>query len=87
VAAEAVKRGVWLEINASPERLDLSGALVRTARAKGAKFTISTDAHHPKHLAGMRYGVLTARRGWLGPRDVMNTLPAAAFAEALRTRS
>ncbi len=65
MVAEAVKRGVWLEINASPERLDLNGALVRTAKAKGAKFTISTDSHHPKHLAGMRYGVVTARRGWL----------------------
>ncbi len=67
IVAEAVRRGVWLEINASPERLDLSGAMVRTAKAKGARFTISTDAHHPKHLANMRYGVLTARRGWLGP--------------------
>ena len=51
VVAEAVRRGVWLEINASPERLDLHGTLIRTAKAKGAKFTISTDAHHPKHLA------------------------------------
>jgi DNA polymerase (family 10) len=87
VAAEAVKRGVWLEINASPERLDLPGALVRTAKSKGAKFTISTDSHHPKHLAGIRWGVLTARRGWLGPNDVMNTRSAAEFAEALKTRT
>ena len=76
VVAEAVRRGVWLEINASPERLDLNGALIRTAKAKGARFTISTDAHHPKHLANMRYGVITARRGWLGPADILNTLPA-----------
>lgn len=87
VATEAAKRGVWLEINASPERLDLSGAMARAAKAKGAKFTISTDAHRPSHLAGMRYGVLTARRGWLGPNDILNTLPADRFAEALRTRS
>ena len=86
IVAEAVRRGVWLEINASPERLDLSGPMVRTARAKGARFTISTDAHHPKHLASMRYGVLTARRGWLGPDDVMNTLPADAFAAALQSK-
>jgi DNA polymerase (family 10) len=84
VAAEAVKRRVWLEINASPERLDLHGPLIRSAKAKGARFTISTDAHHPKHLAGMRYGVITARRGWLGPHDIMNTLPAAKFAAALK---
>ena len=86
IVAEAVRRGVWLEINASPERLDLNGTLVRTAKAKGARFTISTDAHHPSHLKSMRYGVLTARRGWLGPADILNTLPAAQFAAALQTR-
>jgi DNA polymerase (family 10) len=84
--SEAVRRGVWLEINASPERLDLSGPMVRQAKSKGARFTISTDAHHPKHLRSMRYGVVTARRGWLTAADVMNTLPAQRFTEALRTR-
>jgi len=79
-----VRRGVWFEINASPERLDLSGAMVRTAKSKGARFTISTDAHHPTHLDNMRYGVTTARRGWLGPADVMNTLPTEAFVAALK---
>jgi DNA polymerase (family 10) len=87
VAAEAARRGVWLEINASPERLDLSGPLIRAAKAKGARFTVSTDAHHPKHLAGMRYGVVTARRGWLEAGDILNTLRADRFAAALRTRS
>jgi DNA polymerase (family 10) len=82
-----VRRGVWLEINSSPERLDLNGALVRSAKAKGAKFVISTDAHHPKHLPGMRYGVTTARRGWLEPADILNTLPGDAFAAALRQKS
>lgn len=83
VAAEAARRGVWLEINASPERLDLYGPLLRTAKAKGCKFTISTDAHHPKHLLNMHYGVVTARRGWLTARDVMNTMPAEEFAKNL----
>jgi len=86
IVAEAVRRGVWLEINASPERLDLNAAMIRTAKSKGARFTISTDAHHPKHLNSMRYGVITARRGWLGPSDILNTLPADRFAAALRTR-
>jgi DNA polymerase (family 10) len=84
VAAEAVRRGVWLEINASPERLDLNAAHIRMAKSKGARFTISTDAHHPKHLSGIRYGVVTARRGWLTPADILNTLPADRFAEALK---
>jgi DNA polymerase (family 10) len=87
VVAEAVRRGVWLEINASPERLDLNSVMARSAKAKGARFTISTDAHHPNHLRSMRYGVVTARRGWLGPKDIMNTLPAADFAAALQKRS
>jgi DNA polymerase (family 10) len=87
VAAAAARRGVWLEINASPERLDLHGALIRSAKAKGARFTISTDAHHPKHLANMRYGVTTARRGWLGPMDILNTLAAADFAAAIHAKS
>jgi DNA polymerase (family 10) len=61
--------------------------LIRSAKSKGARFTISTDAHHPKNLAGMRYGIVTARRGWLGPADVMNTLPADRFAAALKEKS
>jgi DNA polymerase (family 10) len=83
VVAEAVKRGVMLEVNASPERLDLSGSMVRAAKAKGARFCINTDAHHPKHLDNMRYGVITARRGWLEKGDVLNTLPLAEFRAAI----
>jgi DNA polymerase (family 10) len=86
VAEAAVRRGVWLEVNASPERLDLYGPLIRAAKAKGAKFTISTDAHSPKNLAGIRYGIVTARRGWLGPSDVKNTLPLAEFEAELKKR-
>jgi DNA polymerase (family 10) len=84
VVDAAVRRGVWLEINASPERLDLGAHLIRTAKARGAKFIISTDAHHPKHLRSMRFGVITARRGWLAPADIMNTLPVEPFSAALR---
>ena len=85
VAAEAARRNVYLEINSSPERLDLSATLIRTAKAKGCKFVISTDAHHPKHLANLSYGVRMARRGWLAPGDIVNTLPADEFAKAIRT--
>jgi DNA polymerase (family 10) len=83
VVAEAVKRGVWLEVNSSPERLDLSANNIRAAKVKGAKFVVSTDSHHPKHLLNLRYGVLTARRGGLTPEDILNTASAPAFAEAL----
>src|SRR6266853_1637037 len=84
VATEAARRNVYLEINASPERLDLSATLIRTAKAKGCKFVISTDAHHPKHLANMSYGVRMARRGWLEAGDILNTLPADEFAKTIR---
>ena len=76
VIGEAVRRGVWLEVNASPERLDLSANHIRAAKAKGAQFIISTDAHHPKHLLNMRYGIATARRGGLTAQDVVNTRKA-----------
>ena len=84
IAIEAVKRGVAFEINASPERLDLSAPLIRIAKSKGAKFTIATDAHHPKHLHNMRYGVTMARRGWLTKDDVLNTRSAEGFAAAIK---
>jgi DNA polymerase (family X) len=87
VVDEAVKRGVWMEINSSPERLDLDGPAIRAAKAKGARFTISTDAHHPKQLANMRFGVVTARRGWLGADDILNTRPADELARALHRDS
>jgi DNA polymerase (family 10) len=83
VVDEAVRRGVWLEINASPERLDLNPTMLRHAKARGARFTISTDAHHPKHLLNMRYGVTMARRAWLGPEDILNTGQVEQFAQAL----
>jgi len=84
VVDAAVARGVWMEINASPERLDLDPNLIRTAKARGAKFVISTDAHHPSHLPFIRYGVTIARRGWLGPADIVNTLGLEPFAQAIR---
>jgi DNA polymerase (family 10) len=84
VVGEAVARRVYLEINASPERLDLHDTLLRAAKARGARFVISTDAHHPKHLDNMRYGVTMARRGWLEAPDVLNTLPLDQFAQSIR---
>jgi DNA polymerase (family 10) len=86
VAAEAARRKVWMEINASPERLDLHDTLLRQAKAKGVRFVIDTDSHHPKHLANMRYGVTMARRGWLEASDVVNTLPLKKFQDLLTHR-
>jgi DNA polymerase (family 10) len=88
VATQAAARGVWWEINASPERLDLPSHLVRAAKRLGCRFTISTDAHRASHLNNMRYGVLTGRRGWLERSDVLNTRKLTEFIAALtRTRT
>jgi DNA polymerase (family 10) len=84
VARRAAERHVFFEISAAPERLDLYDSLLRAAKARGARFIISTDAHHPAQLANMRYGVMMARRGWLEAPDVANTLPLDRFQEALR---
>ncbi|MDQ2711808.1 MAG: DNA polymerase/3'-5' exonuclease PolX [Acidobacteriota bacterium] len=83
IAAKASRRGIFLEINASPERLDLPPHLVRAAKRQGCRFTISTDAHRPSHLNNMPLGVITARRGWLEAADVVNTKPVSDFAALL----
>ena len=84
VASAAARRNVYLEINASPERLDLSGSMVRTAKGLGCKFAICTDAHQTKHLGiNMPFGILTARRGWLEAGDVLNALPLPEFEKAI----
>jgi DNA polymerase (family 10) len=83
IATQAAKRKVCFEVNASPERLDLPGPLIRAAKAKGCRFTISTDAHRRAHLQNMRFGVLTARRGWLEARDILNTRPLEEFKATL----
>ena len=69
------RTGTALEINASPERLDLPGEHIRAAKDAGVKFAIDTDAHSVTHLDNMPYGVGTAQRGWLTADDVINTWP------------
>ena len=84
VFAAAREFGVILELNGNPERLDLSDLNVKLARDRGMKVIISTDAHSPEHFKLMRYGVVTARRGWLSKHDVLNTLPPEKLLASLR---
>lgn len=81
------ERGVVVECNAYPDRLDLRDAHLRLAKQRGVKVVISTDAHSTTQLQVMKYGVQTARRGWLEARDVINTLPYEKFLAALRAKS
>jgi DNA polymerase (family 10) len=73
-AAQAA--GTAVEINASPSRLDLNDLHARRARDLRIPIVISTDAHTVGQLDYMRFGVSVARRAWLTPTDVLNTLPA-----------
>jgi len=66
-------RGCFLEINAHPDRLDLSSRYCKLAKEIGLKVIISTDAHSLTDLDFMRFGVYQARRGWLETEDVINT--------------
>src|SRR6476619_127358 len=69
------RTGTALEINASPQRLDLPSDHLRAARDAGVKFAIDSDAHSVSDLGNMPYGVGTAQRGWLTPDDVITTWP------------
>ncbi len=74
VLAVAREEGVALEVNAMPERMDLIDKHCRLAKEAGVRLVISSDAHHASQLGNLRYGVWVARRGWIEPEDVLNTL-------------
>jgi DNA polymerase (family 10) len=80
------KHGVVMECNAYPDRLDLCDVYLRLAKQRGVKIVISTDSHTTGNLKYMKYGVTTARRGWIEKRDVINTLPLDEFLAALRPK-
>jgi len=84
VLKAAAKRKVAMELNAYPDRLDLSDVHLRQAKQYGVKIVINTDSHHTSHMDKIRYGILQARRAWLTKEDVLNTRPAAKFAKAMK---
>ena len=80
----AARTGTALEIDAYPDRLDLSDEHVRRARRFGVRFAIDTDAHAVGHLDAMRYGVGVAQRGWLTKDDVIDAWPLTKLRRFLR---
>ncbi len=86
VIAKAVETGTFLEINANPDRRDLNDVYAKAAGQAGVTLVIDSDAHWPRTLANMRYGVATARRAWLTAEQVANTRPWAEL-DKLRKRS
>ncbi len=75
VLTAARAAGIAVEINASPSRLDLNDLHARRAKELGIPIAINTDAHTIGQLDNMRFGVSVARRGWLTPKDIVNTWP------------
>ena len=85
VIAKAVETGTFLEINANPDRRDLNDVYARAAGEAGVTLLIDSDAHWPRTLKNMRYGVATGRRAWLTREHVGNTRPWAEL-DRLRKR-
>jgi len=80
----ARKKGTCFEINAFPDRLDLNDVNARTAKERGLKLAIGTDAHRPDHMRFMEFGVAVARRGWLEKRDLLNTLGSKELLDTIK---
>ena len=85
VLQSARDTGTALEINASPERLDLKDTHAYRARELAVPLVISTDSHHHSHLSGGRFGVAVARRAWCEPRHILNTMPVDQFLRFIGT--
>ena len=86
VLAGAKERGVVLEINGQPDRLDLNEWHAKLAKDMGVALALSTDAHSALELGFMRYAVDQARRGWIEPDDLINTRDLAGLRDAVRRR-
>jgi len=84
VLRAAADLNVAMELSAYPDRLDLNDGHCRLAKKMGVKICINTDSHNTKHLDNMKYGVFTARRGWLEKKDIINTLPVEKLLGGLR---
>jgi DNA polymerase (family X) len=84
IFARAAATRIALEINADPHRLDLDWRVVRRARDAGVTISIGADAHNLAGIPYVDYGVGMARKGWLGPDDVLNARPVEEFLAARR---
>ena len=86
VLEAAARTGTALEINAYPGRLDLNDINARAAKDMGVRMSINTDAHDPKMLLNMKYGVNVARRAWLEKKDLLNAMSLHELMNTLKSR-
>lgn len=82
----AAKSGIALEINSNPARLDLEAKYARRAVQLGIPICIDTDAHRPEEMDLLRFGILTARRGWVEAANVINTWTLEQFLDWTKRR-
>lgn len=80
----AARHHVALEINSQAYRLDINDVHARLARQRGVDIVISSDSHSREAFSVLNWGIAVARRAWLEPRDVLNTLPFDEFRSRLR---
>ena len=78
--------GTWIELNASPRRLDMDWRLWPYAKSKGVRCVINCDAHRNEQAGYLRLGAHLARKGWIEKADVINALPLPSLREALRLK-
>jgi DNA polymerase (family 10) len=78
--------GTWIELNCNPYRFDLDWRHWPYARSKGVKCVINPDAHRLEHFGFLRLGAGVARKGWLTPAEVINTLPLDQLRRALAAK-
>ena len=86
IVRRARERGVLLEVNSQPARLDLTDVDCRMAKDEGALVSVGSDAHSVHDLDDLRFGIGQARRGWLAARDVANTRPLKELHAVLARR-
>lgn len=84
ICEAAAERGIFLEINGQPARLDLDDRHCRMAKEMGVMLAISSDAHGTADFDKIRFGIDQARRGWIEAGEVINTLPLAKLLKRLR---
>ena len=82
----AARTNTVLEINASPERMDLNDIYTRSAKEQGVLLTIGSDAHQISTLDNMYYGITIARRGWLEKENLLNTFPLDKIKSILKKK-
>jgi DNA polymerase (family 10) len=86
IFTQAHKHNIALELNSSPDKLDLNDINCRMAKEFNVKVIINSDSHSRDSLSNLKYGIMTARRGWLEKKDIVNTRKLKEFLKAIKRK-